>query len=253
MSGRSRIATLEEGLYSLSVSAATGAGDLLTKIGPAPVQGAVAVEFAFGSDVTPGWIGAGGGVVIVRAPAGGGGVIVTTYGAAEGALPDLTIDRLDRAPGAAEATPSAPAPLAGTRELGIEIMLHIERQGDRRAVAQGWVGNLGQRLRIEAFGLRPLETIGPGDIEYMSFGPQGRYTPWVSDGRLCGSRGRRIPLTGLAIRLKPGLQQRFDVLYEGSFFESGTSELCRNGEPCRSSIADDPLEAINLRVIERAS
>jgi hypothetical protein len=85
----------------------------------------------------------------------------------------------------------------------------------------------------------------------MAIGPNGRQTPWITDAKLCGTRGRGLALTGFAIRLAPTLSDRFDVVYEGSFFASGASSPKRDGETCRSYIADDPLEAIRLRVIER--
>jgi hypothetical protein len=253
LTGQSRIMRLDEGLYALSIAGDPTPNDRLTKISAGPPADGIAVEIALSSGEFPGWLGSGGGTAIVRVPAGGGSVVVTTYGAGDGAAPsELTIARLGAPPVAKPETRPAVAPVSKTRDLDIEIALHIERQGDRKSLAHGWVGNLGQRLRIEAFGLRPLETIRPGDIEYMGFGPEGRVTPWVTDAKLCGTRGRGIPLTGFAIRLKAELQERFDVIYEGSFFDGGTSALCRNGESCIPSTVDDPLEAINLRVVDRA-
>jgi hypothetical protein len=60
-------------------------------------------------------------------------------------------------------------------------------------------------------------------------------------------------LTGFAVRLAPHVGDRFDVLYQGAFFESGVAGPHRNGALCISAIADDPLEAINVRVIRRAT
>src|SRR5207244_804688 len=80
---------------------------------------------------------------------------------------------------------------------------HVERVGDRRFTRQGWVGNLGRKLRIEAFSIRPIEALVANDIEVKGLGPHGRETPWVGAGRLCGTRGQRLPLTGFAVRLAP--------------------------------------------------
>jgi len=65
----------------------------------------------------------------------------------------------------------------------------------------------------------------------------------VGGARLCGTRGQRLPLTGFAVRLAPHVSHRFDVLYEGAFFESvlrGRSAMGAVLPP----LADDPLEAI---------
>ena len=146
---------------------------------------------------------------------------------------------------------AAAAVVPGGREIASELILHIERQGDRRLPGQGWAGNPGQRLRVEGFAIRPLEVIAPGDLEYMGYGPAGRQTPWVSDAKLCGTRGRGLPLTGFAIRLAPRLRERFDVIYEGYFFDSGATGPARNGEPCLPASVDDPLSAVRLRLVER--
>ena len=60
-----------------------------------------------------------------------------------------------------------------------------------------------------------------------------------------------LPLTGFAIRVVPQQADRFEVVYQGSFFAGGISQMHQNGDPCRAATADDPLEAINVRLIER--
>jgi hypothetical protein len=141
----------------------------------------------------------------------------------------------------------------GRREVATEIVFYLQRQGDRRYAGQGWVGNRGAREGINAFGIRPLEALAPGDIEYKAFGPNGRETPWVSDTKLCGTRGSHVPLTGFAVRLAPHLRDRFDVVYEGSFFAGEIAGPSRNGEPCIAALPDDPLEAMHVRLLARAA
>jgi hypothetical protein len=133
----------------------------------------------------------------------------------------------------------------------VQISLHIERQGDRNFPGRGWVGNLGRRMRIEAFSISPQSMLTSDDIEYKAFGPGGRETQWTTGRKLCGSRGRGLPLTGFAVRALPHIREQFDIIYQGAFFDSGITEPCRNGEPCRPARVDDVLEAINLRVVER--
>ncbi|TMJ68334.1 MAG: hypothetical protein E6G83_05275 [Alphaproteobacteria bacterium] len=124
---------------------------------------------------------------------------------------------------------------------------------ERRPAAQVlMVGNRGKKLRIEAFSIRPVDTLLARDIEFKALGPKGRQTPWVTDAKLCGTRGRGLPLTGFAIRLAQHAAERFDVVYQGAFFESGVAGPHRNGELCIPPITDDPLEAINVRLIRRS-
>jgi hypothetical protein len=198
------------------------------------------------------WIGAAGGSVVMRAPAGGGYVLVTAYMVPGQATSPLDVELRpigDAEFATAAATPSA-AGAAATRRA--EIVLHIEREGDRRFAAGGWAGRIGSRLRVEALAVRPLEAISLGDVEYKAYARGGRETPWVSNGQLCGTRGQGQPLIGFAIRLAPHLRDRFDVVYRGAFFSSGPALAVSNGEACFASLLDDPLEAVEVRIVERS-
>jgi hypothetical protein len=236
------------------------------------------------------WLDNEGGTVILRSPIGGGLVIVTVYGGAEHQSSELSLDlqRLDGpedpveqpapavtrpAPSVEQPRPSVEQPrpsveqprptvarptggpaaaVTEARDVSTEILLHIERTGDRLFPGRGWVGALGRRMRIEAFSIRPLERLVPSDIEMKGFLPNGGETPWVPGGVLCGTRGRGLPLTGFAVRVVPQLADRFEVVYQGSFFAGGISQMHQSGAPCRAATADDPLEAINVRLIDRA-
>ena len=204
------------------------------------------------------WLDRDGGTVIVKSPVGGAHVLVTAYGLPARALsvPDIHVRRLDR-PRSNGAAPRSPDP-AGypanePEEIRSEIVLHVERLGDGRFPGEGWAGNRGKKLRVEAFSIRPVDTLLARDIEFKALGPKGRQTPWVTDAKLCGTRGQGLPLTGFAIRLAPHVAERFEVVYHGSFFESGIVGPHRDGELCIPPINDDPLEAINVRLIRRSS
>jgi hypothetical protein len=248
-------------LYALTVGAIdtrgaadAGVGLPATHVGAAPGESPSSIILLTSPGEGEGWVSADGGTVVARVSEDGATLMVTTYGVAEEArLPQLQILDLDSLAGP-DGTVIPAAVAASTpagREIANELALHIERQGDRRLPGQGWAGNPGQRLRVEGFAIRPLEIIAPGDLEYMGYGPGGRQTPWVTDAKLCGTRGRGLPLTGFAIRLAPRLREQFDVIYEGYFFDSGVTGPVRNGEPCLPAAIDDPLGAIRLRVVER--
>jgi hypothetical protein len=256
-----RLISLQEGIYALSFAPAKPGGEAggvkfpAIQVSAPPSDEYDLVEIVTGSGDLPEWCDAAGGVVVVKAPAGGGVVLVTTFGpAAATEAADVEIRALGA--GIAPAVPRAAAPAPQLEEVGqlrSEIVLHIEREGDRRFEAAGWAGMRGERRRVEAFSVRPLETLTPGDVEYKAFGPNGRETPWVTDAKLCGTRGRGLPLTGFAVRLASHLRDRFDVVYEGAFFDSGVIGTMRNGEPCTPPVKDDPLEAINLRLVPRGA
>ncbi len=261
LGARASIVQLEAGLYALEIGATPGSPGRSSGVALPAIQLSTppagrrrCVEILGASANAAGWIGNDGGTVIVKSPPGGGNVWVTAYGFPEDAVvpPRVELRRLDR-PRSIRAAPGSLRLLAAPNEIRTEIVLHVERLGDCRFSGQGWIGNRGRRLQIEAFSIRPIDTLAAGDIEIKGLGPSGRETPWVSGGKLCGTRGQHLPLTGFAVRLAPHVDDRFEVLYEGAFFESGVAGPYRNGQLCIPAIADDPLEAINVRVVRRAA
>ena len=262
-----RMLRVDEGLHVLRIGAIAGDLDEIAgMVVPVAQVSAPFAEDGNGVEIVASfpqrgpWLEKAGGAVILRSPTGGGLVIVTVYGGSEQQASELALDleRLDdpeNGVAAAELTDAPPtgeaAPAAiETRDIPIEILLHIERVGDRLFPGRGWVGALGRRMRIEAFSIRPLERLVPADIEMKGFLPNGGETPWVPGGVLCGTRGRGLPLTGFAVRAVAQRAEQFEVAYQGSFFAGGISEMHQNGAPCQATTADDPLEAINVRLIE---
>jgi hypothetical protein len=255
------VVRLSEGLHVLEVGKASTpsnpiCGLLLPAIhvSAAPNNAGSSVEIIGDEGYGEAWLGSDGGAIVVRAPQGGGHVLVTAFsnGGQSDVPPKIDVQRLARLGSTANALALN---TCGEEpdEISSEVVLHVEGLGDRRYPGEGWVGNRGRRLRVEAFSIRPAEPLAANDIEFKALGPDGRETPWVSDGKLCGTRGKGLPLTGFAIRPVPDVGTRFDVVYYGAFFESGVTGPCRNGELCLPRIADDPLEAISVKLIRRSS
>jgi hypothetical protein len=271
ISASAKLIELAHGLYGLSFGETRGKrGEVAGLAVPAnhitgfPVDGAGAgaVEVFAAAQGQAGWLGPEGGTVAVKIPSNRGHVLITTYrpGDQEAVPLDLQIVRIDR-PLPQTPTPqstlemAAPEPATdpGRGDVNLEIVLHIGPIGDRRFAGGQWIGGRGQGRPVEAFSVRPLETLAPTDIEYKAWGPGGRETPWVTAAALCGTRGQGIALTGFAIRLAAETSERFDVVYQGAFAEGGVSEPRRNGEPCLPSGIDDALEAMHIRLVERAA
>lgn len=245
-----RAVYLSEGFYAVRLRPgvrrpAIAAFEVCTP--PAPGYGAVEIISSSGS--APGRFGRANGRVVLRVPSGGGVIVLGGFGPDRGEADFPFEIALTTGRGIPGASTGERVPTSRDRAaIEAEIVLHIEGVGDRRFPASGWIGSRGGRRRIEAFGIRPLDALSPDDVEYKAFGLQGRETPWVSGGVLCGTRGRGLPLTGFAARIVPHLRDRFDIIYEGAFFASGDSGPMQNGAACLPSLPDDPLEAINLRI-----
>jgi len=151
-------------------------------------------------------------------------------------------------PARAEATVPAPE-----QPLPVKIQAHIRSRGDMSFTDVPWAGRVARGLWIESFAVRPLQHFGAQDIEYKGLTGSGFETPWLSDDRMCGTRGMAVPLVGFAVRLKPSPETAaYDCEYSGYFQSGVTIGPLRNGAPCRSTVANDPLEGVQIHLKPRS-
>jgi hypothetical protein len=62
-----------------------------------------------------------------------------------------------------------------------------------------------------------------------------------------------VPLVAFALRFKGTAAAGFDCEYSGYFQSGVTVGPLRNGAPCRSTVANDPLEGIQVRLVKRST
>jgi hypothetical protein len=123
-----------------------------------------------------------------------------------------------------------------------------------RFVDAPWAGRVAPGLWIESFSVLPLEQFGAQDVEYKGLTGSGFETPWLSDDKMCGTKGMAVPLVGFAVRLRASAATAgYECEYSGYFQSGVTVGPLRNGAPCRSTVANDPLEGIQVRVMKRWS
>lgn len=201
---------LEQGLYALEVGETacpteefSGLRVPLIHLAVPPGGREQQVKMLGSSRDDEAWFGREGGTVIVKAPSDGGHLFVTAYSLPGQAVrtPHVEARRIDvrRSNGT-----GSKCLLDEAEQVRTELVLHVERLGDKRLPGQGWVGSRGKKLRIEAFSIRPTEVLAAREIEFKALGPKGRQTPWVTDAKLCGTRGQGLPLTGFAVRTRTG-------------------------------------------------
>jgi hypothetical protein len=126
------------------------------------------------------WLGHEGGTVVVKYAPGGGHLFVTAYGlpAQIVPVPDVEVRRLDRP----RLNGAGLRPITGAAEPE-EILTKsfcTSSASETSVFREGWVGNRGKKLRIEAFSIRPIDTLVARDIEFKALGPNRRQTPWVT-------------------------------------------------------------------------
>lgn len=240
------------------------------------------VEFVAGPGTDGTWLFAQGDVLIAKVNGSGATLILTSVRSSIGEVLSIEVERLEvrsqpltSAPADGTTMPinipaatgsathaGAPAalkakspvvPAAETLDLPLQIKTHIRARGDMSFADAPWAGRVAPGLWIESFSVRPLKLLAAHDIEYKALTGTGFETPWLSDDQICGTKGMSVPLVGFAVRLKPGPEaSAYDCEYSGYFRSSVTVGPLRNGAPCRSTVANDPLEGIQIRIFPRA-
>lgn len=268
--------TLPRGAYAVihggtvrPTQAINGQAFPCVQVSPLPGQPAELLQSA----TAAGWLSQDGDIAVIKVVGETAAIMVTTYTpegygetglrievkrlAAEGATAAVAeAARVAPTPAAPQPQPQAPAAApvqapAPVADSEPSLVLHIQNYGDRTFPAGQWAGPRGQRLRIEGFKVVLPPGMPADALEYRAMAPGDKMTPWIASGTYCGSKGRGIPMTGLAIRVRGDLAQRYDVLYQASFFSGAQSETCRDGAACRSPQDNDPVDALRIKVVER--
>ena len=268
-----QVLPLPTGLYLFSVKAATPsvadvAGSLslpAVHVGLGPGIPSDAVEFVAGPATHGRWLFAAGDLLVTKVKESGATLVLTSMRAPGGEALSIKVERLGTR---ADAPPTAAADhrhssthdehgdsnSSDDEALPINIGAHIRTKGDMMFSAVPWAGRIAPGLWIESFSIKPLECFSAQDIEYKALTGNGFETPWLSEEKMCGTKGMSTPLLGFAIRLKPSsLAAAYDCEYSGYFQSGHTVGPLRNGVPCRSSVASDPLEGIQVRLIKRSA
>jgi GT2 family glycosyltransferase len=292
MSASVQILPLPAGLYLFSVKAASPAppradGELslpAVHVGLGPGVRTDQVEFIAGPNTHGAWLFAEGDLLVTKVNGGGAALIMTSVRAPSGDVLSIKVEKLEaratdvlpsqtvpttehviqstsaaapkrpRNALAQESARSVVSSAANDQLLPVQTLVHVRARGDMTFADVPWAGRVAPGLWIEAFAVRPLRLLAAQDVEYKGLTGSGFETPWLSDEKMCGTKGMAVPLVGFAVRLKPSAATAaYDCEYSGYFQSGVTVGPLRNGAPCRSTVANDPLEGIQVRLMKRAS
>jgi len=272
MSASVQVLPLPPGLYLFSVKAASATpprsnGELslpAVHVGLGPGMRSDQVEFIAGPSTHGAWLFTHGDLLVTKVNGTGATLVMTSVRAPGGEVLSIKVERLesrgDANPLPRTGTDMSNQPTAAHSQdsqhhdlfLPIQIGAHIRSRGDMMFVDVPWAGRVAPGLWIESFSVLPLEHLGSHDVEYKGLTGSGFETPWLSDNKMCGTKGMAVPLVGFAVRLKASpATAAYDCEYS-AYFQSGvTVGPLRNGAPCRSTVANDPLEGIQVRLVRR--
>jgi hypothetical protein len=229
---------LETGVYcvfpapgSRSPDAATGLPGVRITRCPGIVGRPEAVSISTFRD--DGWLD--NTAALVRVTDGPAQVLVTIYqmaGQPAENAPRLQVLRLAGDP--AVAGPQAAAPAPAPKEANADVMAHIQGAGDVPGQFGEWIGKRGSRNWIEGFGISDKGPVALGDMEYQGVLGRGWLSPWVDNGKFCGSRGMALPLLGLNVRLKGAAAKDYTVRYSATFIDGSSVGPVEEGTACEA-------------------
>lgn len=138
-------------------------------------------------------------------------------------------------------------------DLRFEVLASVRGRGEIRFIDTRWAGRLGYGRSIDALSIAARGRLRLPPVEYKALTAGGDETAWTEAGSVCGTPGA-TPLLGFALRQRAGSgPPLFDCEYRGCFQSGATVGPARNGAPCLSPAADDPLEGVQIRLVRRPS
>jgi hypothetical protein len=210
-----------------------------------------------------------GDCVVILAPASGSLQVTVSTKASDGDLDasvrmePLAAAEPDRSAAAAISPPALrrpvdPAPSVARRTgdiqsvyAGFAMTAHVARRGDLLVQSGEWAGGPSAPAPIEGLQINWSPPAGVAlESQVLVVGAEGRWSTWVFAGEFAGSRGRRLPLAGIRLRLggdrADGYALRGEALFLGSAVVSDTGRelefLSRSGA--------DPLVGLRLELLE---
>lgn len=210
---KTRLLTLEPGMYIVRyASQDTAEEPCLISLQPAPI-GKSSVDFFPGETVVRNTLSRLGDTLIVRVKNGAGTLLITEYQRADLSVRqvDLRVDRIDTSVDIIRSEQQRSAPVVASKALEVaaraerhgspvvlKLIGHVQAQGD--VTANEWVGNIDQEARLEGFAVVWPNKPQGVDIAY-SCKVADVLQPAVLSGNFSGSRGKRAPITAVAMAL----------------------------------------------------
>ncbi len=129
---------------------------------------------------------------------------------------------------------------------GVTFVAHVANRGDVTFGENQWAGGPDAPGVIEG-----LELVAGGsrlEMQVMVGSRPPRWTGWVEAGEFAGTRGRRIPLSGIRLKLHADVSAEFEIEAEALFLGSlVTAKIGREVEFLSPS-GIDPLVGLKLSV-----
>lgn len=250
-----QIIPLDPGLY-LFRHASRGATAACATLHPAPI-GSGHVDIFPAEGVERQLLAKLGDCLVVRVSGGRAGVLLTRFHPATAPAPDMASDtqpniQIDRVDQSGKFIRAAPMPSADSTDFGepIELLGHVEGQGDVVVKAHQWLGDPQGRKRIEGFAIRWPGRSPAADLVYTCHVHGHGQTPPATSGQYAGTRQKAAPILSLSMLLVGAEAERFAL--QGQVVFAGQSPLdLVAGQKMSGAFGTEPLVAMRLALIRK--
>ncbi len=153
----------------------------------------------------------------------------------------------------AEIFPLADSPLAdhampeSAPAMTFDALLHIENEADQWFRSAPWHGPRGGGLHHDGCSPHPPDRSPTEHMSYRAMYAGGTHSDWTQAGKFCGTRGQRLAITGLAIRVGGAEAASYRCSYTAIGLNGEVFGPVDDGAWCR---ADQPagLEAFQVAI-----
>jgi Clostridial hydrophobic W len=164
----------------------------------------------------------------------------TSESAAGRLMPGVVGSRVASSGPSAQPRPTAPK---------IVVMGHVAHRGDVEAAGGDWIAGPASPSPIEGIEIR--SSSGPSlgvEAQVMVGGQSPKWSDWVPSGSFAGTRGRRLPLVGVRLRLQGADAEQFELVADAVFLGSPIASKRGRETEFLSAGAGDPLVGFRLSV-----
>lgn len=103
--------------------------------------------------------------------------------------------------------------------IAFSVLAHLANLGDVKTDAGLWLGGPDRPAVVEGLEIIGSASAVPIELQVLIAGKSPHWSDWVGPGQFVGTRGRKLPLQGLRMRLRPealGLEIAAEGLFLGA-------------------------------------
>lgn len=164
---------------------------------------------------------------------------------------ELKLEPVGRPEARVQAPPPPPAPEESVTSSRFILEGHVQKLGDSRAGASGWLGTATGEDRIESFSVFWVQSIKGVRLTYGCEMPgRGRHTARVP-GQMVGTKGQSTPITRVFFELNGSQAAEYEFVVTAAFKGAKPQTLAGRSVELAGPTGLEPLTGLRVDLRER--